>query len=274
MSQLPDTSRPPLAVTAVDATLGAALAVSAVSMAIATEVGRMSRPFLDMALRPQLLPEPLWPQTYLDRLADRGWAGRQQAGRRISRLLDELVPVVLDAVLDRIDLTELVLQRVDIDRIVATVDLDAVVARLDLSAIIESLPLDEIVSRVDINAIASRVDVNGIASRLDLNAVASRIDVDEIVARVDIDTIIDRIDLASIANQVIEDIDLSEIIRGSTGAMASETVLGVRMQGIQADDRVNRVVDKLLLRRRERDTAAPRPLSKNDAPRSDGDHER
>jgi hypothetical protein len=41
--------------------------------------------------------------------------------------------------------------------------------------------------------------------------------------------------------------------------MASDTVRGVRMQGINADEAVGRAVDRLLLRRGRRATEAPGP---------------
>ena len=78
--------------------------------------------------------------------------------------------------------------------------------------------------------------------------------IEGVIARVDIEGIIDSLDLATIARQVVDDIDLPDLIRDSTGALASETVLGLRMQGIEADERVNRVVDKVLLRRNGRKT--------------------
>ena len=49
-----------------------------------------------------------------------------------------------------------------------------------------------------------------------------------IAAGVDNDAIIARIDLAGLANGVIDDIDPTEIIPESSGAMASETMDGVR----------------------------------------------
>ena len=80
---------------------------------------------------------------------------------------------------------------------------------------------------------------------------------EEVVARLDLDAIIARIDLAGLAQEVIESIDLPEIIRESTGTVASEVVRGVRMQSIDADEAVARVVDRLFLRRRRRTTDAP-----------------
>ena len=69
-------------------------------------------------------------------------------------------------------------------------------------------------------------------------------------ARVDIDAVIDRVDLVRIVEEVLEEIDLPALIRDSTGSMTSETVRGVRMTGISADDALTRAVDRALFRRR------------------------
>ncbi len=119
--------------------------------------------------------------------------------------------------------------------------------------VLDWLPLTEIVQHIDIDALVAEVD---------LDAVVARIDIDAIARRIDMDAIISRIDLVGIADQVIEGIDLPEIIRESTGTVASEVVRGVRMQSIDADEAIARVVDRLFLRRRRRATDAPgEPLS-------------
>jgi len=87
--------------------------------------------------------------------------------------------------------------------------------------------------------------------------VLARIDLDAVTQQIDIDAIISRIDLVGLAEEVIEGIDLPQIIRESTGTVASEVVRGVRMQSIDADEAVARVVDRLFLRRRRRATDAP-----------------
>ena len=56
---------------------------------------------------------------------------------------------------------------------------------------------------------------------------------------------------------MIDEIDLPEIIRDSSGAMASETVQEVRVLGIGADRFVARVVDRILRRTHDRDTSVP-----------------
>lgn len=73
-----------------------------------------------------------------------------------------------------------------------------------------------------------------------------------------LDEVLVRIDLAGIVNQVIDEIDLPEIIRESSGTMASEAVVGMRIRGIAADERVNRAINRVLLRRRaSNDTGRP-----------------
>ena len=53
----------------------------------------------------------------------------------------------------------------------------------------------------------------------------------------------------AITNQIIAEIDLPEIIRQSTGSVASETLRGVRMQAITADDAVSKLGERFRLRR-------------------------
>jgi hypothetical protein len=159
-----------------------------------------------------------------------GEARRADLLAELSRRLDRLVPLLVGEVLRRAEPTELVLRYVDLDRAVSAVDLDAAAARLDVQKVL---------------------------GRLDLTAVVTeQVDLDVVV-----EAVLDRLDLVGLAAEVIDGVDLPEIIRESTGSMASETVRGVRMQGIAADDAVGRAVDRLLLRRGHRSTAAPAPPS-------------
>jgi hypothetical protein len=103
----------------------------------------------------------------------------------------------------------------------------------------------EVLRRVDLDEAVRRVDVEAVLDRVDLTeTVLRRVD----LARV-VDAVLDQMDLIALANEIIDGVDLPEIIRDSTGSMASETVKGVRMQGIEADQAVGRAVDRLLLRR-------------------------
>jgi len=58
--------------------------------------------------------------------------------------------------------------------------------------------------------------------------------------------VLDQLDLAAIARTVINEIDLPEIIRVSTGSVASESVRDVRIQAIEADEVVARWFGRVL----------------------------
>ena len=105
------------------------------------------------------------------------------------------------------------------------------------------------------DAILDRIDLTQVAiDRIDIDRIVDSIDLDRIVARVDIDAVIDRVDLAALAEEVISEIDLPEIIRGSTTAVTSETVRSVRVQSAEGDRAMARLVDRILRRAGERDT--------------------
>jgi hypothetical protein len=241
--------------TVLDLSIGMAVAASRTAGRMVAVSTGFVRPWVELVLRPPLVPTRYSPQRGLDLLADRGRWSRSQGEREVRALVDQLLPIVVDAVLDRIDLTQVVLDRVKLMRIVDEVDVNAVAARLDLDPIINRVPIDHVLELVDIDGVVARVNLDPIIARVNVNAIAAEIDLDAIVSR---------IDLAGLANQVIDEIDLPEIIRESSGAIASETVVGVRMQGIEADERVNRIMDRLLLRRRGRDSVGPDPVEAAD----------
>jgi hypothetical protein len=117
--------------------------------------------------------------------------------------------------------------------------------------------LDEIVGRVDIDRVIATVDLDRVIATVDLDPVIDRVDVDRIAARLDLDPVIERANVVAIARYVIAAIDLPELIRASTASVTTETVRGVRDQGVDADRAVERVVDRLLLRRHGRHDGDP-----------------
>jgi hypothetical protein len=192
--------------------VGAGLVAGAGLAAAGRLAARAARPVVTVLLTPPLVPRQWQPARTVEALARLGGDERAAARRDLDSVVTALVPVVVERVLAKISLTELVKRHVDVDALVAAVDIDAIVARIDLDAI---------------------------------------------AARLDIDAVVSRVDLVSLADEVIEGIDLPEIIRESTGTVASEVVRGVRMQSIDADEAVARVMDRVFLRRRRRATAAP-----------------
>ena len=269
---------------AVDAAMGAATLATSAAVSLTRLFARAAGPVGRFVLRPPLLDERLHPARVVEAFADRGQRARILANADLNRIIAAVVPPVVDEVLDSLDLTELVRQRVDIDSLVATVDivtvvdrmdidaiarqvdiegilrqldLDAIVSKIDIDAIVRQVDIDAIARQVDVDAIVSQVDLDAVAKRIDVDAIVERFDIDAIVSRVNVDAILRRLDLVAIAEEVVNGIDLPEIIRESTGSMASDVVRDARMQSVEADVAIARVVDRVIRRRRARHTDAP-----------------
>ena len=278
------------AVSPVDVAVGASALAVATALHVTRRVGSALRPVARVALRPPAVPPDLRPERIVVSVARVGSEQRISLGRELSRRLDVLVPALLAEVLGRARLTEMVLRYVDLDEVVAAADLDAAAARLDVDAVVRRVDVDAVIDRVDVDLILDRVDLTSVVlRRVDLDAVLAsvldridltgvvlqRVDLDAVLAavlaridltavvleRVDLGAVVDaaleKVDLVGLAEEIIDGVDLPEIIRESTGSMASDTVRGVRMQGIVADEAVGRAVDRLLLRRGRRSTEAP-----------------
>lgn len=131
----------------------------------------------------------------------------------INGALDRLVPPLVDTIVSRVNITELVISRVDL--------------RAVIEAALDQLDLTEIV--------------------------VQRVDVDRIVAQANVEDVIDRVPMIQIADYIIEEIDLPQIIRESTGGIAMDAFTSTRLSAARTDDFVSRLVDALLLRRKGRD---------------------
>jgi hypothetical protein len=135
----------------------------------------------------------------------------------VNAALDRMVPVIATAIVERIDLTDLVVRQVD---------LGAVVTRA----------LDD----------------------LDLTAIViDRVDIDAVVAKADMEAIIDRVPVIDLANYVVDEIDLPQIIRDSTSGIAGDVMNGTRRQALGADRLVSGLADRIVFRRRGRKLDAP-----------------
>ncbi len=243
-----------------DVIVGVSAHAVATAGAVVRGVRAVAAPIARVALRPPMVSTSLQPATWLDGLARRGGLHRDELERGLAAVLDQVVPAVVEEVLRRLDLVEIVERHVDLDRIISQVDLDSAVSRVDLDAVVSRVDIDAVASRLDIDAVVTRVDLNEIVrQRVDLDGLVATVDLDAVAARLDIEAVIDRVDVVGLAMDVIAEIDLPEIIRESTGSMASDTLRGVRMQSISGDDAIGRVVNRLRMRR-----ARPASTTTND----------
>jgi hypothetical protein len=213
-----------------------------VGLAVADRAVVVARPVASLVMHQTPVRGPL---EAVARMAD-AWSRRaadEQERREelATSVLEALVPAIAQMIVDRLDVDGLI-EEVDIDRILRRVDVDALVSRIDL---------DQIVGRIDIDALASRIDID---------AMAGRIDIDAIMRRVDIQAIVNQLDLPALTREVIDEVDVGEIIRESTGSITTETVDAIRYQGMNADRFVSRVVDRVLMRRSGRDAGHTVPV--------------
>ncbi len=184
---------------------------------------------------------------------------QRERERTAAALIDAMIPPVAAGVIDRIDLDDIV-RRVDIQDVIDRADVNGIIAKADLDRIVARLDIDAIVARVDIGAIIDRIDIDAIASRIDIGAIIDRVDINAIADRVDIQEILNRVDLAAVTREVMDEVDMGEIIRESTGSITTETIDAVRYQGMNADRFVAKVVDRILMRKASREDIEPVPV--------------
>jgi len=141
-------------------------------------------------------------------LLRRGHSRRGELGRRVEVTAQRVAAAVVEAVLDVVDLTDIVVDHVDLDAVVSTVDLDRAVSRVDIDAIVSRVDIDAIVSRVDVDAIVERLDIDGIVARVDLDRAVSRVDIGAVIERLDIDGIVARVDL----DRAVSGVDIDAIV--------------------------------------------------------------
>ncbi len=193
------------------------------------------------ALEPQFLSESLRPgralQGVLRPVVRRGRQWRRHLLRETLGAVDARMPDLIEAAMSRLQPTRLVQEYVDLDELVAAVDVDAIAARLDIEAVVARVDVDEVAQRLNIEAVLDRIDLTEtVQQRVDLKAV--------------VDAVLAQADLPLIVEQVLDEIDLPEVIRASTGTMASGTVQTVRMQSVNADEVVGRLARRFATRRR------------------------
>ena len=105
---------------------------------------------------------------------------------------------------------------------------DTVLDQLDLTAlVIEHLDIQRVASTLDMNALIADLDMDQLTDRIDMGRLTDRIDIDALVARLDVEALLARLDVPTIAAQVIDELDLPEMIRAVSADTTSEGVRDV-----------------------------------------------
>jgi RDD family len=99
-------------------------------------------------------------------------------------------------------------------------------------------------ARADLELVVRQavVKVLGVAlATIDLTKlIRENVDLDAVAQDLDVDAVVERLDVAAVARQVLDEIDLPEIVRESSGVLSSEVVGGVRVRAIRADAALTR----------------------------------
>jgi hypothetical protein len=156
-------------------------------------------------------------------LAQRGRRLRADSEHEAAAAVAAVLPETIELVMDQVDLTELAIDKVDLQRV-----LDTTVARIDMTSFaLQHLDLAQL-----IQASLDSVDFTDVAiEKIDfsrtVSAALEQVDV-LAVAR-------DQVDPARVAAYLRDTVDLAETLRAAPGAVAGEAVRGVR-------DTVERIV--------------------------------
>ncbi len=93
----------------------------------------------------------------VSQLSKRGEQVIAQARDPVRTLVTAIATQLVELVLDEVDLTALVRERVDLNAVAADLDIDAILDRIDVDAVVARVDLDAAVARVDLIGLANDV---------------------------------------------------------------------------------------------------------------------
>ena len=146
--EVPRTGPSPVAV-ATGAAIGLTMQVSEAAVRAATSFAETAGPFISWMTNSSTVRHRRSDvEARAEALNDRWTKERPASEEAASSFAGRVLPELTNAILDKLDLTQIAIDHLDIDRILDSVDLDAVIERVDLNAVIH---------RVDLAGIATEV---------------------------------------------------------------------------------------------------------------------
>jgi hypothetical protein len=146
---------PPLPMLVTGAALGFAVEATTKTASILAGAGRAAAPWGSWVVSATGLRGPA--RREAERLNDRWLEATPVAREAAAAFARELVPEVTGALLDQLDLTSVIQERVDLERVVDGLDLNAVASKIDVDAIVARVDLEAVVRRLDTAQLAREV---------------------------------------------------------------------------------------------------------------------
>lgn len=169
--------------------------------------------------------------------------------------LGRLAGTLRDRLLDVVGPDEIV-ERLDVNAVLARVDIDEVLERVDVNALLDRVDVDRLLAHVDVDALFARVEVNALLDRVDVDRLVDRVEPDRLVARVDVDGLMDRVDV----ERLVQRAGIPEIVAESTGNVVESALDLLRRQLLALDVVLTRGVMRLRGHDDARVPAGPRNL--------------
>ena len=102
-----------------------------------------------------------------------------------------------------------------------------------------------VVDSLDINDVLARIDVNKLLNQVDVNQLLDRVDVERLLARVDVNELTERVD----ANALVDRTELKTVLARSSTTVITQGIDLVRSQAVGLDDFMARWVNRILRRK-------------------------
>ncbi len=118
--------------------------------------------------------------------------------------------------------------------------------------VVQALDVNGLLAKVDPNALLARVDVDALLERVDVDALLDRVDVDRLLSRVDVDALMQRVNV----DRLVGKTDLGSVIARSSSGVASGAMDAGRSQAVGLDEFIARWAARL---RRRRYSGPPGP---------------
>ena len=129
------------------------------------------------------------------------------------------------------------------------------VAKRATELVVDSLDINDVLARIDVNKLLNQVDVNQLLDRVDVDRLLARVDVNALVDKVDVNELTERVDV----NALVDRTEIKTVLAKSSTTVFTEGIDLVRSQAVGLDDFLARWVNRIL-RRKQAPAVGPSAL--------------